>query len=585
MPGVYLMFDASNKHLYIGKANNLVKRLSSYFAKNNQNTKTIKLVSKIAHIETIITANETASLLLEQTLIKQHLPPYNILLRDDKSYPYVLISNDKFPRLSFYRGSLKKGGNYFGPYPSSQSVREALSLLKKSFLVRTCSNAYFNNRSRACLQYQIKRCSAPCVNLISEQDYQQDIYYAKMFLTGKNQELTQTLAAQMEQAAQKLEFEQAAKLRDKIAIIRRIQDQQVITNTKANIDILAVVQELDIACVHVLSIRSGVILGGRNFFPQFKPPLDLAEILYGFMAQYYLTANNANLPKEIIANIEHSDFALLETAFKQQHDKTLIISCNVRSERAKWQQLALTNAQSALNIKLESKQLLSSRFSELAQALNFLVIPKRIECFDISHSSGEATIASCVVFGINGAQKEDYRRYNISGITAGDDYAAMAQALHKRFAKHQNLPDLLLIDGGIGQLNIALEVLASLQISLHVLGIAKGPTRKAGLETLFLNDEKNIIKLESNNKALHLIQQIRDEAHRFAITGHRAKRDKTRRTSQLEQIAGIGAKRRRELLKHFGGLNQLKKASLDEIAKVDGISKNLAANIYAALHN
>jgi len=584
-PGVYLMFDQNSKHLYIGKANNLYKRLSSYFVKTNISIKTTKLVSKIHHIETIITRNETESLLLEQALIKQHLPPYNILLRDDKSYPYIMISNDKFARVGFYRGSKKKSGSYYGPYPSALAVKETLSLLQKAFLIRSCKNSQFNNRERACLQYQIKRCSAPCVGLIDEQSYQQDIKHAVMFLTGKNQELTDELTRNMEKAADNLEFEQAAKLRNQITNIRKIQDHQTVTDTKVNLDIISIAGELDIACVHLISIRNGVMLGGRNYFPKFKYSQNLAAILYSFIAQYYLADTPQSLPKELIVNYEHEEFELLTKAFKHQYNQTITINANVRSERLKWQQLAITNANIALNAQIDSKKMLKARFADLTYSLQLPNNPNRIECFDISHSSGEATIASCVVFGQEGAIKSDYRRYNISGITAGDDYDAMRKALFKRFAKQDKLPDLLLIDGGIGQLNIANEVLAELAVRLPILGIAKGPTRKAGLETLYLNSEDNIIELLENSKALHLIQQIRDEAHRFAITGHRAKRDKARIASQLTQVDGIGSSRRRELLKHFGGISQLKRASCDELTKVKGISKKLAQNIYLALHN
>jgi len=584
-PGVYLMFGKDNKHLYIGKANNLHARLNSYFVKTNLAIKTIKLVSKINHIETIITRNETESLLLEQSLIKQHLPPYNILLRDDKSYPYVMISDDKFARISFYRGSKKASGSYFGPYPSAFAVKETLSLLQKAFLIRPCKNSQFNNRSRACLQYQIKRCSAPCVGLIDENTYKQDIKHAVMFLTGKNQELTNELTKKMEQAADNLDFERAIKLRNQIALIRKIQDHQTVTDASTNFDIIAIAGELDIACVHVISVRNGVMLGGRNYFPKFKYEQNLADVLYGFIAQYYLAGKPNNLPKELIVNYAHDEFELLAKAFKQQYKQAISIYHNVRSFRLKWQQLAITNANVALNSKIDSKKILQAKFADLTSILQLPNIPKRIECFDISHSSGEATIASCVVFGQEGAVKSDYRRYNITNITAGDDFAAMRKALIKRFSKQAKLPDLLLIDGGIGQLNIAQEVLAGLAIKLPMLAIAKGVTRKAGFETLYLNDADNIIDLPENSKALHLMQQIRDEAHRFAITGHRAKRDKTRITSQLIQVEGIGSTRRRELLKYFGGIAQLKRASCEELSKVKGISKKLAQNIYLTLHN
>lgn len=588
-PGVYRMFSADQQLLYIGKAKNLKNRLSSYFKTTVNAPKTAALVAKIASIELTVTANETEALLLEQTLIKQWRPPYNILLRDDKSYPYVILSNNSFPRLGIHRGSKKAPGKYFGPYPSSGAIRESLSLLQKAFKVRQCEDSFYNNRSRPCLQYQIKRCKAPCVGLVDADEYAEDVRLSVMFLEGRSNALTDELTRNMEQAAEQLEFEKAAAARDQIALLRRVQDQQSMESGHGNVDIIAATVTPGGASVHVISVRDGRVLGSNNFFPQVAIEEESADVLAAFTAQYYLGQKDRDFPSELIVSSDHPDWPAIAEAIAQQSGHILGIRHRVRGTRARWQQMAMTNAEQALQARLANRMQMSARFSALAKALDLSEPPAHLECFDISHSSGEATVASCVVFGPEGPRKSDYRLYNIEGVTAGDDYAAMRQVLYRRLSSalenNGKLPDVLLVDGGKGQLNMAREVFAELKITqVLLLGVAKGVTRKAGFETLYINDSATQLNLPDHSPALHLIQQIRDEAHRFAITGHRARRGKTRRTSALEGITGVGPKRRRELLKYFGGLQELSRASAEEIAKTPGISKTLAESIYSALH-
>lgn len=578
------------KLLYVGKAKNLKKRLASYFRQHGLAPKTAALVARIAQIETTITANETEALLLEQTLIKEWRPPYNILLRDDKSYPYVFLSDGDYPRLSIHRGAKKAKGRYFGPYPSAGAIRESLNLLQKTFLVRQCEDSFYKNRTRPCLQYQIKRCKAPCVGLVEPTEYAEDVRHSVMFLEGRSNALSDELSAGMQAAAMNLEFERAAALRDQISLLRRVQDQQSMEGGTGDVDVVAAMVNPGGACVHLMSVRGGRVLGSKNFFPQVAIEEEGSSVLLAFLEQYYLSSQERELPSELIVNAQHDDFATLIDGLEALRGKTLSISYRVRGTRARWQQLAVTNAEQALMARLANRQHVAARFDALAQALELDEVPQRLECFDISHSSGEATVASCVVFGPEGPIKSDYRRYNIEGITPGDDYAAMHQALMRRFSKIKDgegkLPDILLVDGGKGQLAMAREVLEELAVpELILLGVAKGTTRKPGLETLFLNDAAHEFTLPGTSPALHLIQQIRDESHRFAITGHRARRGKARRTSTLEDVAGVGPKRRRELLNHFGGLQELSRASIDEIGKAPGISKKLAESIYAALHS
>jgi len=589
-PGVYRMFDAEARLLYVGKAKNLKKRLASYFRKTGLAPKTAALVARIAQVETTITANETEALLLEQTLIKEWRPPYNILLRDDKSYPYVFLSDGQYPRLGIHRGAKRAKGRYFGPYPSAGAIRESLSLLQKTFMVRQCEDSYFSNRTRPCLQYQIKRCKGPCVGLVETGEYAEDVRHSVMFLEGRSQQLHNELNAEMEKAAMALDFEKAAQLRDQIGLLRRVQDQQHMEGGSGDVDVIAAFVNPGGACVHLISVRGGRVLGSKNFFPQVGIEEDTAEVMAAFLSQYYLGNAERELPGELIVNVVHEDFATLIEALHTLRGRQLDISHRVRGTRARWQQLAVTNAEQALGARLANRQHMAARFEALAQVLGLDEVPQRLECYDISHSSGEATVASCVVFGPEGPLKSDYRRFNIEGVTAGNDYAAMHQALMRRFSRIKGgegkLPDVLLVDGGKGQLNMARDVMQELGLSdLTLLGVAKGVTRKAGFETLYLNDVAHEFTLKGDSPALHLIQQIRDEAHRFAISGHRARRGKARRTSSLEDVAGVGPKRRRELLKHFGGLQELSRASIDEIAKAPGISKKLAESIYANLHS
>ena len=589
--GVYQMYAEDKSHLYIGKAKNLKKRLASYFRCGIQNPRTRLLVSKITSIDVTVTNTETEALILERNLINANRPPYNVIFRDDKSYPYIRLSKHEFPRLSFYRGARKNSDQYFGPFPSSQSVRDSLNLLQKMFKVRQCEDSFYKNRSRPCLQHQIGRCSAPCVNLISADDYTDSVRQSVMFLEGKNETLNKELQDKMQDASDALKFEQAARYRDQISQLRRVQEKQYIEGKRGNIDILGAAFEAGQACVQLLFVRQGRILGSRSFYPKAGIAETANDILEAFVGQHYLNENEKgnNLPSEIITSVALDNAVELGEASKSLFGKPLSITHNVKAARARWVSMAQQTAEQNLLARLHSKQQVEERFEALQQALDLEEVPERIECFDISHSSGESTVASCVVFQKEGVKKSDYRKFNIEDITAGDDYAAMRQALSRRYTRLKKgeaaLPDILLIDGGKGQMTQALDVLTELQIDqVLVIGVAKGTTRKPGLETLFIGSHEKAVSLKHDEPALHLIQQIRDEAHRFAISGHRARRDKTRRTSPLEEIDGVGPKRRQQLLKHFGGWQELNRASVEDIVKVPGISKKIAADIYAALH-
>ena len=593
-PGVYQMVDHQGEVLYVGKARHLKSRVSSYFRASGLTSKTLAMVNKIHDIRVTVTRGETEALLLEQNLIKSLKPPYNIQLRDDKSYPYILLSEDSdYPRLSFYRGSRRRKGRFFGPYPSANATRETLQLLQKVFRVRQCNDSYFKNRSRPCLQYQIDRCTGPCVNLISPEQYAQDVEYSVMFLQGKSSALTKKLTSSMEQAAEKMEFEKAATVRDQISDLRRIQEQQYVSNQGGDADVLAAAISGSNFVVHVIYVRNGRIIGSKGFFPRLRLASAPGEVLSAFIAQVYLADDKAaNIPPELIVSEPLSDSEQLQTALSFVTDKKIRLSERVRGHRAKWLELARTNAQEILQSKLASKQSMLNRFTSLQANLSLEFTPERIECFDISHTGGEGTVGSCVVFDQGGPVKSDYRRFNVAGITPGDDYAAMEQVLDRRFTRlskgEGKIPGVLLIDGGKGQLTQAKEILEKHQLPEIVLvGIAKGISRRAGQETLFLSSENGYreIAMKTDSPGLHLLQQIRDEAHRFAITGHRQRRSKARRVSNLENIPGLGPKRRRELLTHFGGQQAIMKASQDAIGKVDGISKKLAEIIYAELHN
>jgi excinuclease ABC subunit C len=593
-PGVYRMLNETGEVIYVGKARNLKNRVGSYFRASGLNSKTLAMVSKIQNIEITVTNSETEALLLEQTLIKSHRPTYNIQMRDDKSYPYILLTGkDDYPRLDFYRGSRKRAGRFFGPYPSANATRETLQVLQKVFKVRQCQDSYFNNRSRPCLQYQIDRCTAPCVKAISTEDYAKDVHYSTLFLQGKSNHLVKELTANMEAAAEKEDFERAAVVRDQIMGLRRMQEDQIVANQGDDADIVAAEILQSYVCVHVIYVRAGRIIGSKNFYPSFKLAEDEGELISAFLAQSYLGDDKAaSIPAELIVPSVLEDAEGLQDALAYVAGRKVKLSMRVRGHRAKWLQLAMTNARESLQAYVSNKQNIYKRFQQLQDSLKLEFIPHRIECFDISHTSGEGTVGSCVVFDENGAVKSDYRRFNIKGITGGDDYAAMEQLLDRRFARlakgEGKIPDILLIDGGKGQLTQAKKIMEKFQLpEIQLLGIAKGISRRAGQETLFLLKDERFkeIVIPTESGALHLLQQVRDEAHRFAITGHRARRAKARKQSTLEEIPGLGPKRRRELLRYFGGHQEIRKASESEIVKVTGISKKLAENIYEYLHN
>lgn len=568
-----MMLDITKQVLYVGKARHLKKRLVSYFTKNITSSKTKALVKQIDNIEVIVTHTENEALILENTLIKVHKPRYNILLRDDKSYPYICLSNHSFPSLNIRRGKLN--GQCFGPYPHSRAVYETLNLLQKIFNIRRCKDSFFHARSSPCLQYQIKRCTAPCVELISKTNYQESVNQAILFLTGKNQIIIDTLISKMQTASQQLKFEQAAEIRDKISSLRKIQERQYVSSTTGDVDIIAALIQTKTACIQILTIRSGQHIGSKAIFPKLPLSEEITELLTAFLSQYYLNPSN-DIPKEIIINHNIEDLELLTEVISQQRKRQVIIHSKVRDKRTRWLKMAIENAHISLLQNQHNKY--HERLAALAIVLQLEVIPQRMECFDVSHTSGEATVASCVVFDNNGFCKNEYRRYNIENITPGDDYAAMRQALLRHYKRATKLPNILFIDGGKGQVKVAQEVLQELKLTIYIVGIAKGVSRKAGLETLILLDNSFI--LDKTSPALHLIQLIRNEAHRFAITSHRKRRAKTRRTSILETIEGIGLKRKQQLLIHFGGLQGISKAGVIDLVKVPGISQQLAQNIY-----
>ena len=586
-PGVYRMLDAEDQVLYVGKAKNLKKRLSSYFTRS-QNRRIQLMVAQIQRIEITITHTEAEALILENHLIKSLKPKYNVLLRDDKSYPYIHLSSDQeYPALSFRRGSRRGKGRFFGPYPSAGSTRDTLQLLQKLFPVRQCEEGFFRNRSRACLQYQIKRCSGPCVGLIDPADYAEDVRHAVMFLEGKTNAVVDDLVSCMERAAEAQHYEQAAVYRDQIQTLRRIQEKQYVSGERGDLDIVALAKRGGSACLQVFFIRSGRNLGNRAFYPQVPPNATEEAVLSAFVSQYYL---EKPVPSEIILSRTLDDMGLIEEVLSRQAERRVRVSCRVRGERARWLQMAKGNADIALQARLNARMDMQGRVQALQLALDLPALPERMECFDISHTRGESTVASCVVFNEQGPLKSDYRRFNIDGITAGDDYAAMRQALERRYRRIKQgevaLPDLLLIDGGKGQLSAVHSTLQELGVSgLTLAGVAKGADRKAGMEQLFLLGRKSPIILPPDSPALHLIQQIRDEAHRFAITAHRQRRSKSRKRSVLEEIPGIGPKRRQRLLKQFGGLQELARAGVEDIAGVEGINRVLAEQIYHAFHD
>jgi excinuclease ABC subunit C len=630
-PGVYRMFDADDELLYVGKAGNLKKRVGSYFLKPKLDPRIAAMVGQIARMETTVTRTEAEALLLEAQLIKSLKPRYNIVLRDDKSYPYIHLTADptraaldpgappseRFPRLAFHRGARSGKGRYFGPFPSAGAVRESLDLIQKLFRIRNCEDSYFRNRSRPCLQHQIGRCTAPCVGLVAPEDYAADVRHAEMFLDGRAGAVMDELVATMERLSADLAFERAAVVRDQIAAVKRVQARHYVQGASADMDVIACAIRGGIACVSVLFFRNGVSLGSRDFFPRLAGATDEAAILGSFIAQYYL---ERPVPAELIVSHAPDDAAPLAEALAGHAGHAVEIKASVRSDRARFLDLARRNADAALASRLASRQTLLNRFEALRDLLELDETPQRIECFDISHTMGEATVASCVVFGPEGPEKSQYRRFNITGITPGDDYAAMRQALQRRFRRESaaasaalaqepsgdagqgppeappstapakpplmaRLPDLLLIDGGKGQLQQAIDVLNELGLEgVPVVGVAKGEARRAGDETLIVGRSGRTLFPGPESPASHLVQAVRDEAHRFAITGHRGRREKAREASTLEEIAGVGARRRAARLKHFGGLGGLSKAGVEELMQVSGISRQLAERIYATFH-
>lgn len=585
------MYDQDDALLYVGKARDLRARLSSYFVATVSSAKTRALVARISRVETTITNSEIEALLLEQSLIKQHLPPYNILLRDDKSYPYIrLTSADEFPRIAFHRGQRRAGSRYFGPYPSGTSVREALSVLEKVFQLRNCQDQYFRNRSRPCMQHEIRRCTAPCVGLVSADQYRQQVSMAVDFLEGRDKQVTDQISQLMERAAENQQYELAAELRDRLVAIRQIQQKQHVDTGGGDADIIAVGLRHGLALVEMLRVRGGKVLGHQTIKPDARGEDDPHELLQAFLAAYYLNdRSDGQWPAEIIIEFELEDQQTLSAAIAERFGRKVRIAHRVRGERAAWMRLAQQNLQQTLDTLLLARTSLEKRFLALQQLLESAQPIHRIECFDISHTQGEKAVASCVVFGPEGALKSDYRRFNVAPAVGGDDFEAMEEAVRRRYQRVQKdggkLPDLLLIDGGKGQVGRAWSVLVELGLAqqVPVLGIAKGPTRKPGLEMLICADGRQWLPA-GDDAGLHLLQQIRDEAHRFAITGHRLRRGRARKQSALEEIPGIGATRRKALLGYFGGLDQLRNASAEQIGSVEGISTKMAEQIYAWLH-
>ncbi|NHB96596.1 excinuclease ABC subunit UvrC [Photorhabdus stackebrandtii] len=591
-PGVYRMYDTSGTVIYVGKAKDLKKRLSSYFRVQVASRKTESLVKNIAQIDVTVTHTETEALLLEHNYIKLYQPRYNVLLRDDKSYPYIFLSADKHPRLAMYRGAKHAKGEYFGPFPSSYAVRESLILLQKLFPIRQCEDSVYRNRSRPCLQYQIGRCLGPCVNgLVSEEEYQQQVDYIRLFLSGKDQQVLTQLISRMEEASQQLKFEDAAKYRDQIQTVRQVTERQFVSGTDDDLDVISIAFEAGMACLHVLFIRQGKVLGSRSYYPKVPVGTKPDEIMQTFLGQFYLQGSqNRTLPSEILLDFALQEKDILSDSLSEISGRKIHIQTRPRGDRARYLKLARTNAATALVTRLSQQSTIHQRLESLANLVKLAKI-QRMECFDISHTMGEQTVASCVVFDSNGPLRSEYRRYNISGITPGDDYAAMNQVLRRRYGKtldESKIPDIIFIDGGKGQLAQAIEVFQSLDVEWdktrpQLIGVAKGSDRKAGLETLFFAAEGEGMALPPDSPALHVIQHIRDESHNHAITGHRQRRDKVRKTSTLESIAGVGPKRRQMLLKYMGGLQPLRNASVEEIAKVPTISYALAEKIHNAL--
>jgi len=588
LPGIYKMLNDKGDIIYIGKAKNLKNRVTSYFRKGAASPKQQVMVAKIVRIEITVTHTEGEALLLESQLIKRHKPRYNICLRDDRSYPFIYMSTEQdFPQITAHRGAKKKKSSYYGPYPSAGAVRETLKLLQKIFPIRQCEDSYYKNRSRPCLQHQIERCTAPCVDLISQEKYAEDVKNTTLFLEGKGSLLIDKLIVRMDTLAKHLEFEQAAQVRDQISQLRTILEKNYVSGEHGDVDIVACATKAGIACVQIFFIRNGQNLGNKTFFPKISAEYTPENILQAFIPQYYL---DKNVPHELIVSHKPEEIELLGQVLTQHAGHAVNISPNVRSDRAKWLQIASVNVGNALTTKLADKQGIYARFLSLQEELGCQEVPKRLECFDISHTQGDYTVASCVVFDREGPVKSAYRRFNIEGITPGDDYAAIYQAVSRRFKRlvkgEHEAPDILFIDGGKGQVHQAEKALAELAVnSVMIVGVSKGPDRKAGMENLILPGQELPLDVTPNASALLLIQHIRDEAHRFAITGHRARRGKAKKESVLETIAGLGPKRRQILLKQFGGMQGISRAGVDALCSIEGISRQLAQRIYDTFHH
>ena len=593
LPGVYRMLDAEGKVLYVGKAKSLKKRVASYFRENLPSPRIALMVRQIARVETTVTRSEGEALLLENNLIKRLAPRYNILFRDDKSYPYIVITRDEAPRLGFFRGTPDRRDDYFGPFPSSSAVRESIALLQRMFRLRTCEDSVFQNRSRPCLLYQIKRCSGPCVGLVSADDYARDVRYAALFLNGRQQEVIGRLGEAMQDAVAELAFEKAAVLRDQIQSLRRVQEKQYVESVKGeDVDILAVLSEDGLVCVNLAMVRGGRHLGDRAHFPSNAAGSDPAEVLTAFLYQHYA---NHPAPERLYLNVAVTDEELAPTLSETAGHGVRLSTARQAMHKA-WVEMAEQNASLAIRARRTLLTRQEGRIEALRVALALDAADDaeeggemRVECFDISHLQGESTVASCVVFHGSGMRKSDYRRFNIKGVEPGDDYAAIRQAVLRRYEKiavgDGVAPSLILIDGGKGQLAVAVDALEELGLAhLPIVGVAKGEARKPGLETLIFADGREPVQLPMDHPALHLIQEIRDEAHRFAVSGHRAQRSKTRRTSRLDEIVGIGPQRRKALIAHFGGLQGIAAADIEQLSGVPGISRELAERIFQALH-
>ena len=587
LPGVYRMLGAAGDVLYVGKARDLKKRVASYFQKTASLAPRIQLmIGQVQGIETTVARSETEALLLENNFIKNLSPRYNILYRDDKSYPYLVLTGARFPRLGFHRGALDKVNHYFGPFSNAGAVRESIRLMQKIFRLRTCEDTVFSNRSRPCLLYQIRRCTGPCVGLIDEPTYADDVRSAQLFLQGREDEAVSRLEERMHRAAGQQAYEQAAAYRDQIRSLSKVRETQFVSSSRGvDADIVALASGAGQICVNLVVVRGGQHRGDKSFFPQNARDQDEQSALEAFLEQHYV---GRDVPPTIILN-RPVESGALEELLSQQAALKVQFNINPAGERRVWLRMAEKNAELAIGQRLAAHATQETRLAALQQALNLGDNIQRIECFDVSHTMGEATVASCVVYDRASMQPGEYRTYNIAGIVPGDDYAAMRQVLDRRYRKivegEGRLPDLVLIDGGKGQVSAACQVLGEFGLSdLPMIGVAKGEERKAGLEQLIFPKRSEPLRLSADNPGLHLIQQIRDEAHRFAISGHRNRRAKTRNRSTLEEIAGVGSKRRQRLLSRFGGLKGVASASIEELAQVEGISRKLAETIYQQLH-